>query len=58
MCLGKEATVDLQSLCGEDIKASELGTVLGVEVENKLSYKIHIETLCSKASHYKESQIF
>ena len=33
----------------QDLKASELETVLGIEINNKLNFESHIKTPCSKA---------
>ena len=60
-CLGKDSADDLVRFCGEDLVASELETVLGIQIDNKLNFENHIKSLCNKASqklgHYKESQI-
>ena len=50
MCLGKDSVVDLLRLCGEDLAASELETVLGIQIDNKLNFENHIKSLCNKAS--------
>ena len=50
MCLGKDSVSDLLRFCGEDLEASELETVLGIEIDNKLNFEKHIKSLCRKAS--------
>ena len=50
MCLGKDSPGDLLRFCGEDLVASELETVLGIQIDNKLNFEYHIKSLCNKAS--------
>ena len=50
MCLGKDSASDLLRFCGEDLVASELETVLGIQIDNKLNFENHIKSLCNKAS--------
>ena len=50
MCLGKDSAGDLPRFCGEDLVASELETVLGIQINNKLNFENHIKSLCDKAS--------
>ena len=50
MCLGKDSAGDLLRFCGEDLVASELETVLGIQIDNKLNFENHIKSLCNKAS--------
>ena len=38
------------------LQTAKLQTIVGVEIDKKLNFKSHIETVCTKASHYKESQ--
>ena len=49
MCLGKDLVSDLLRLCGEDLEASELETVLGIQIDNKLNFENHVKPLCSQA---------
>ena len=35
MWLGKDSVSDLLRLCGEDLEASKLETVLGIQIDNK-----------------------
>ena len=50
MCLGKDSASDLLRFCGEDLVSSELESVLGLQVDNKLNFENHIKSLCNKAS--------
>ena len=50
MCIGKDSAGDLRRCCGEDLVASELETVLGIQIDNKLNFENHIKSLCNKAS--------
>ena len=50
MCLGKDSLSDLLRFCGEDLEASELVTVLEIQIDNKLNFENYIKSLCSKAS--------
>ena len=50
MCLGKSHVSDSLIFCGEVIEASEIETVLGIQIDNKLNFENHIKSLCSKAS--------
>ena len=50
MCLRKDSTSDLLRFCGEDLVASEIETVLGIQTDNKLNFENHIKSLCNKAS--------
>ena len=50
MWLGKDSVSDLLRLCGEDLEASKLETVLGIQIDNKLNFENHIKSLCNKAS--------
>ena len=50
MYLGKDSRSDLLRFCGEDLVASELETVLGIQIDNKLNFENHIKSLCNKAS--------
>ena len=42
MCPGKDSVSDLLRFCGEELEASELETVLGVQIDNKLNFENHI----------------
>ena len=48
--LGKDAVSDSLQFSGEDLRASELKTVLEMEIDKRLNFESHIKTLCSKAS--------
>ena len=50
MCLGKDAVNDLLRFCDEKLKSSELETVLGIEMDQKLTFNCHVKTLCSKVA--------
>ena len=48
--LAKNSVSDLLRFCGEDLKTSELETILGIQIDSKLNFENHIESLCSKDS--------
>ena len=50
ICLEKDCVSDLLWFCGEFLETSELETVLGLQIDNKLNLENHIKCLCSKAS--------
>ena len=50
MCLGKDSASDLLRVSGEDLVASELETVLGIQIDNKLNFENQIKSLCNKVS--------
>ena len=50
MSIGKDSEGDLIRLCGEVLEASQIETVLGIQIDNKLNFENHIKSLCSKAS--------
>ena len=50
ICLGKDSASDLIRFCEEDLVASKLETVLGIQIDNKLNFENHIKSLCNKAS--------
>ena len=50
MCLGKDTVNDILKFCDEELKSSELETVLGIELDQKLTFNCHVKTLCSKAA--------
>ena len=49
MCLGKDSVSDLLRFCGEDLEASQLETVLGIQIDNKLDFENHIKSFRGKA---------
>ena len=49
MCLGKDAVDNILIFCDEELKSSELETVLGIEIDHKLTFNCDVNTLCSKA---------
>ena len=49
MSLGKDSEGDLLRFCGEVLEASQIETVLGIQIDNKLNFENHIKSLCSKA---------
>ena len=50
MCFGKDSASDLLRVSGEDLVASELETVLGIQIDNKLNFENQIKSLCNKVS--------
>ena len=54
MCLGKDAVGGLLRFHGNELKSSELETVLEIEIYEKLNLENQIKNLVL----YKESQIF
>ena len=50
MCLGKDAVNGILKFCDVELKSSELETVLGIEIDQKLIFNCHVETLCSKTA--------
>ena len=50
MILGKDSEGDLLRFCGEVLEASQIETVLGIQIDNKLNFENQIKSLCSKAS--------
>ena len=49
MNLGKDFEGDLLRFCEELLEASQIETVLGIQIDNKLNFENHIKSLCSKA---------
>ena len=45
MSLGKDSASDLLRFCQKDLVASELKTVLGTKIDNKLNFENHIKSL-------------
>ena len=59
MCLGKDAVGGLLRFHGNELKSSELETVLEIEIYDKLNLENEIKNLCLKNLVLcKESQIF
>ena len=50
MNLGKDSKSDLLRYFGEVFEASELETVLRIQIDIKLNFENYIKSLCSKAS--------
>ena len=50
MCLGKDTRNETFIFKGLVIKNSKDQKILGVTIENKLTFKCHIKNLCKKAS--------
>ena len=50
MSLEKDSKGDLLRFCEEAPEASQIETVLRIQIDNKLNFENHITTLCSKAS--------
>ena len=50
MCLGKDARNEIFILKGLVTKNSKEQKILGVTIDNKLTFKSHIKNLCKKAS--------
>ena len=48
VCLWKIVVSNSLQFFGEDIKASELGAGLGIEIVNKLNFKSHIQIFTAK----------
>ena len=48
MCLGKDYVNDSLSFFEEVLGATELETVLGIQIDNKLNFENHIKFLCGK----------
>ena len=49
MCLGKDALNDILIFCGAELKSSELETVLGIKIDQKITFNCHVKTPCRKA---------
>ena len=50
MSLGKDSEGDLLRFCGETLEASQIETVLKIQIDNKLNFENHFKSLCNKAS--------
>ena len=50
MSLRKDSEGDLLRFCGEVLEASQIETVLEIQINNKLNFENYIKSLCSKAS--------
>lgn len=48
MCLGKDYVNDSLSFFEEVLGATELETVLGIQIDNISNFKDHIKSFCSK----------
>ena len=48
MCLGKDYVNDSLSFFEEVLGATELETVLGIQIDNKLNFENHVKFLCGK----------
>ena len=46
MSLGKDSEGDLLRFCGEVLEASQIQTVLGIQIDDKLNFEIHIKSIC------------
>ena len=49
ICLGKDSVTDLLRFCGEVLETSELETVLGIQIDNKLNFENHINSFMTEA---------
>ena len=50
MCVGKDYVKDSLSFFEEVLGATELETVLGIKIDNKLNFENHIKFLCGKGT--------
>ena len=50
MSLRKDSEGCLLRFCREVLEASQTGSVLGMQIVNKLNFENHIKSFCSKAS--------
>ena len=50
MCLRKDVVNNIVKFCDVELKSSRLETVLGIEIDQKLTFNCHVKTLCSKAA--------
>ena len=50
MSLGKDSKSDLLRCFGEVLEASELETVLRIQIDIKVNFENYIKSFCSKAS--------
>ena len=50
LSLGKDSERDVLKCYGEVSKASQMETILGIQIDNKLNFESHIKTLCREAS--------
>ena len=46
----KDSEGDLLRFCGEVLEASQIETLLGIQIDNKLNFENHIKSHCSKGS--------
>ena len=49
-CLGKDVLNDILKFWDKELKSSELETVLGIEIDHKLTFNCHVKRRCSKAA--------
>ena len=49
ICLGKDSVSDLLKFCGEVLETSELETILGIQIDNKLNFENHINSFMTEA---------
>ena len=50
LILTKPNTIETQ-ICGEIINSTEIVKLLGINIDNKLTFEQHVDSLCNKASH-------
>ena len=50
MSLGKDPEGNLPRFCGEVLEASQIETVLRIQIDSKLNFENHIKSICTKAS--------
>ena len=49
LILTKPNTIETQT-CGETINSTEMVKLLGINIDNKLTFEQHVDSLCNKAS--------
>ena len=49
VCLGKDALNNILIFCDEELKFSELETVLRTKIDQKITFICHVKALCRKA---------
>ena len=50
MSFGKDVVKGILEFFDVELKSSKLETVLGIEIDQKLTFNCHVKTLCSKAA--------